>query len=464
MPTIKLCILAVTLLVVACSGLPTRNTIEEPQHSAEVLPNPFAENSYQIIPPVSIETTPPASDTNLVSAQKPVKVNDIWQRLTLGLNHETHSQRSEVQLQIKRYVTHPKFFNKTTRRATPFLHMILEELDRRNLPYELALLPIVESEYRARSFSRRGAAGLWQFIPTTGQAYGLRNDWWYDGRLDIHASTLAALDYLQTLNTRFKGDWLLALAAYNAGPTRVQGAINKNIKQNRPTDFWNLSLPLETRHYVPRLLALSTILKDSSQHGITLEPADNRPRLARVQLGGQIDLTLASQLAEVELATILELNPCFKRWATAPDGPHHMLLPIEAAKRLDSNLKTVPAEKRISWAHYKIRRGDSLIRIARKYNVSVSFIKQKNNLSSNRIIAGKHLIVPGNAAINLATTIQNPVNSEKRVHVVSRGESLWAIARANQTSVNHLVKLNKLDRRHVLRPGDKLVLPTSARL
>lgn len=369
---------------------------------------------------------------------------------------------------LQQYRRHPDYLQRVVVRAKPYLHFILDEIDQRGLPTELALLPIVESAYMPFAYSQGRAAGLWQFTPSTGRLYGLRQDWWYDGRRDIYASTQAALDYLKGLQTRFQGDWLLALAAYNAGPGRIDRAMARNRRQGRPTDYWALDLPRETRRYVPKLLALKRIFADPEHYGLALEPLPNVRLIAVVDTRSQIDLALAAELAEMDIDEMYRFNPGFNRWATAPGGPHRLLVPVDKAKAFGQRLAQYPPEARVSWLRHKVEPGQTLSHIARRYHTTVALLRHTNKLSGTRIRAGQHLLVPkaakdlGRYALSAEgrrrALQETPRTGKKIYHVVAKGENLWAISRRHAVSLKSLATWNGLAPGDVLRPGDRLVV------
>lgn len=233
-----------------------------------------------------------------------------------------------MKARIAWYARHQAYLDRVAERATPYLFHIVEEIERRGMPMELALLPIVESAFHPFAYSRSHASGIWQFIPGTGRNYGLKQNWWYDGRRDIVAATDAALRYLDKLNKEFHGNWLHALAAYNTGERNVGRAIKRNRKAGKQTDFWSLRLPRETRGYVPSLLAVAELLAEPEKYGITWQTIENKPYFTQVDIGGQLDLATAAGLADLSMDDLYTLNPAFNRWATAPDGPHHLLVPV----------------------------------------------------------------------------------------------------------------------------------------
>ena len=220
---------------------------------------------------------------------------------------------------------------------------------------------------------------------------GFKSNWWYDGKKDVLASTEAALQFLTYLNEKFDGDWLLAMAAYNTGPTRVNRAIRKNKRENKPIRFWDLNLPKETTAYVPKLLVLCELIKDPQAFEVNLPSIANRPYFQRVKIPGQLDLMQAADLAGLKPETIYELNPGFNQWATDPSGPHYLLLPIGVSDRFITQLESLDQSDLVRWDRYKIRRGDNLNRIASRYKIEVSVLMEINGMESDLIYAGRRL-------------------------------------------------------------------------
>src|SRR5690554_384379 len=329
------------------------------------------------------------------------------------------------------------------------------------MPMEFALLPVVESAFEPFAYSHGQAAGLWQFIPSTGKMYGLKQDWWYDGRRDVLASTDAALNYLQTLANQFDGDWLLALASYNAGAGTVRKAIRQNQQRGLPTDFWHLKLPRETSAYVPKLLALAKLVKHPDRYDTALMPLENTPYFEVVNVGSQIDLTQAAELAEIELNELYYLNPAFNRWATSPLGPHHLLVPRHSAEVFRQALAALPADQRVKWLRYTVQPGDSLIRVARQHGTSVDAIKQVNTLNNNLIRVGQNLMIPTDFNPRLQTA-NLKTQSQPTEHIVVRGDTWWDLSRKYGVTVQQLASWNNRSSSDMLRPGQKLVVFTGA--
>ncbi len=400
--------------------------------------------------------------------------SDAWHRLRLGMQM-TPVDNKRVRAQLKWYLEHRGYLQRVMERARPILPFVLDELEKKNLPTELALLPIVESAYQAFAYSHGRASGMWQIIPSTGRFLGLKQNWWYDGRRDIIESTRAAIHYLDTLAIQFDGDWELALAAYNAGPGKIRSALRYNRKRKRQTDFWSLTkIRNETRAYVPKLFALKELFSHPHRYGLDLIPMRDEVSYEVVELDGQIDLALAADLAGISVNQLYQLNPAFNRWATAPDGPHRLLLPRGKAEQFRQGVAQVPPNKRINWVRHKIKNGETLSHISRKYGTSVALIREVNNIRGTQIRAGKHLMVPtATKSLRSYTLSQNSRieriqntnrSGTKRVHIVRPGQSLWSISRSYGVSTQALAKWNGIAPIDTLRVGQKLVVWTRGKL
>jgi len=401
--------------------------------------------------------------------------NDLWSRMRNGYALDLSDKNKRIEVQLQWYKKHQRYIDRTTARSARYLHHIVQEAEKRNMPLELALLPIVESAFDPFAYSHGRASGLWQFIPGTGKAFGLNQDWWYDGRRDVIASTDAALKYLQALANRFDGDWMLALASYNSGGGTVSKAIRYNKKRGRKTDFWSLKLPKETRAYVPKLIALAKLFNDPEKYGITLQPIPNAPYFDVVKVGSQIDLAQAAQLANISVEELYLLNPGFNRWATSPLGPHRLLIPVENTEQFKAGLSSIPKSQRLSWQRYKVRSGDSLSVIAKKFNTTPSVIKQVNNLRSSMIRQNQKLLIPvaakGNTyyAFSSNNRMQKKQNTKPRgksnskiEYTVRTGDTLWDISRKYKVGHRSLARWNGMAPTDPLKPGKKLVIWTSS--
>jgi len=402
--------------------------------------------------------------SNIFSTAGP---DDLWQRIRDGFTLEDIEHR-RIQQQLDWYVRHPAYMQRVAERARPYLYYIVETLENHNMPSEIALLPIVESAFQPFAYSHGRASGIWQFIPSTGRRYGLKQDWWYDGRRDVYAATQSAARLLNNLQKQFKGDWLLALAAYNSGEGTVHRAIRKNRRKGKPTDFWSLKLPAETRAYVPKLLALKKYIQNPSAHDLDMPVIANTPYFERVKIERQLDLAKAAELAEIELDKLYQLNPAFNRWATSPKGPSYLLLPLDKAETFRQKLAKLPDNAHISWVRHKIRPGETLSSISQKYHTSIQTIKQVNRIRGSRLRAGHSLTIPVASkrpqsyrlSANQRKSVRQNITRKgiKLTHIVQPGDTFWDLARRHNISVRKLASWNSMAPRDPLMPGQKLVI------
>lgn len=395
---------------------------------------------------------------------------DLWARLRAGMALDRQAEQKIVHRRIQWYERNVEFLGRTLERGRPYLHYILTQVEKRGMPVEIALLPLVESAYQPYALSPKSALGLWQFIPRTGKRYGLNSDWWQEDRRDVVAATSAALDYLQELHEEFDGDWLLALAAYNAGEKAVGRALAANRKKGKPLDFWSLRVPRETRHYVPSLLAVCEIVTSPARYGLNLPPLPDRPYFEIVALDGPVDLAVAAELAEIDLEDLYALNPGPKRWQTSPHGPHRLLLPIDKATAFRTRLSHLSENKRTHWIDHQVRPGESLLQIATRYGMDSKELGRLNRLSSTKLDKGVELRVPAprypakryssryRRASGGDLRLVGTSGRQKTIHTVRKGDSLWTIARRYGVSVKRLRGWNGKTRGNLLHPGQKLVV------
>ncbi|MCP5359116.1 MAG: LysM peptidoglycan-binding domain-containing protein [Sinobacteraceae bacterium] len=425
--------------------------------SAEPELGPVAEPETILLEPVSESAAPPG----------PVYA-DLFERLRAGFLLDD-PDRQAIDSQLAWYARNPEYLERTFSRAELYMHHIVAEVERRGMPLELALLPVIESAFEPYAYSSARASGLWQFIPRTGTRFGMPQNWWYDGRRDVLESTRAALDYLQFLHDEFDGDWLLAVAGYNCGEGCVARAVRENRAAGRKADFWNLRLPKETRAYVPKLLAMKRLVQSPETYGIGFGAIPNEPYFARIDIDSQIDLKLAAELAGLRPEALFELNPAFHRWATPPGGPHNLLLPLAAADLFRQNLAQLTPDERMRVTHHIVKPGETLASIARHYESQPLTIRMLNNLGEGPLVAGTDLRVPSGSTVlpdkvlRAAARIDNGSQSAQRrptVHVVRRGESIWTIARRNNMDPKTLLRLNNMRASDTLPTGKRLVVST----
>jgi len=411
--------------------------------------------------------TGPAGTPTQVAGLTPAQYGDLFDRMRAGFKLDDGLNHRAVDDQLRWYASNPEYLQRAFGRADLYLYYIVAELERRNMPLEIALLPVVESAFEPYAYSPASAAGLWQFIPGTGSRFGLKQDWWYDGRRDIVESTRAALDYLQYLHDEFNGDWLLAIAAYNCGEAMVERAAAANRAAGRSVDFWSLWLPGETRAYVPKLLAMKRLVSDPETYGIAFSPIPNQPYFARVPTDGQINMKLAAEIAGISPEELYELNPAFHRFATDPTGPFFLLLPVEAADVFSENVVQLTEEQRLGLTRYTVRRGDSVVSVAKRFNTTASVIREMNDLPQGPLTVGQDVRVPSAvtdlpAKVMLAAAQVDRGHGRARtrahVQVVRRGDSLWTIARRHGMSVDTLALMNGMHPDDALRAGQHIKL------
>ncbi|MDQ7075392.1 MAG: transglycosylase SLT domain-containing protein [Gammaproteobacteria bacterium] len=396
-------------------------------------------------------TLPPAErsqQNHLLTTQN--NPHDLWQRIREGFQLPTAHQQ-QFRPQMRHFLSLDNFFVNVSQRAEPFLYFIVDSLEKRGLPTELALIPVIESAFKPLAHSSSKAAGIWQFIPSTGRLYDLKQNHWYDGRRDIYASTLAAINLLDDLGKQFNGDWLLAIAAYNGGPTMVLKAMAKNRRLGKPTDFWHLELRSETQRYVPKLLAIREIILNPKRYRINLPLIPNHPQLAKVNLSAQISLKTAATLAELSTAETTRLNPGFKRGITSPHV-QYLLLPMEQAKIFSFNLKkiqrkrlkkTEPNREKSRQNHYRVQQADTLWSIAYRFGTTAPQLALWNQIGLQyKIRVGQHLRIASGRekTTEVAFKTRHPLH-----HRVKKNESLFLIARRFELNIADLRRWNRID-------------------
>ena len=389
--------------------------------------------------------------------------DDLWDRIRNGFAMPNLSTPLVLDRQIW-YASRPSGIQRMVERSRLYLYHIVDELEKRGMPTELALLPMVESAFNPMALSSARASGLWQFIPSTGKSYNLKQNWWYDARRDIVASTTAALDYLQFLYD-MHGDWHLALASYNWGENAVARAIERNRARGLPTDYASLTMPQETRYYVPKLQALKNILANPHSFRINLDPIPNEPYFVKVPTK-DIDIRLAARLADMPVEELLALNPAHNRPVISQG--EWLVLPADRAEIFRVNLEN-HGKPLVSWQPYTLKKGDRLEKLASDHGIAVAKLRQVNSISAKtKVGPGFQLLLPlkGTTAEPLPTMfapppLQERIARETRTvtrqvtHTVARGETLTSIATHYQVSLDDLKRWNKIGR---LSAGQKLMV------
>jgi peptidoglycan lytic transglycosylase D len=463
--------LCAVLLLGACAHQP----VQPAKRETVVLPEP-----------PGAETPMAPSDTGVIAGTPSITMprewqhhngedyDDLFDRMRAGFAFD-EVQEPAIDVQLVWFEHNPDYLERVFQRAQRYMYHIVTEVEARGMPLEFALLPVVESAYEPFAYSRSRAAGLWQFIPDTGSRFGLKRNWWYDGRRDVVESTRAALDYLQALHDQFNGDWLLAIAAYNVGENGVQRELDFNRANGKPTDFWHLRLPAETRAYVPKLLALKRLMAEPERYGLEFAVIPNEPYFAVIDTDSQIDLKIAAQLAGTSYDELVALNPGYNRWATDPEGPHRMLVPIDNADAFDTALKTLGPDDRVRFATHQVTRKDTLATLAKQYGTSGAVISKINDLKGGKLTPGETLKIPQisgelpDKVLLAAARVDRPEtdvggrHQRQIVYRVHSGETLSSIARRHGMPVSTLARLNNMGAQDTLVKGQRLVIKASAR-
>jgi membrane-bound lytic murein transglycosylase D len=350
--------------------------------AAEVVENGSADSGSD-----NPEPAPSVAET----VSHPAVAGDIWERIRNGFAMTDFDNRA-VRAAEAWYAARPDYMARMVERSRRYLFHVVEEVEKRGMPTEIALLPMIESAYNPMALSPARALGMWQFMPATGKTYGLRQDWWYDGRRDVLAATDAALDYLQFLYGMFS-DWELALAAYNWGEGAVARALLRNQAKGLPIDYHSLRVPDETRGYVPKLQAVKNIVRDPAAYGLDLESVSNSPYFETVTTSRPMDVKVAASLAEITMEEFVALNPGHRRPVIAADEPQTLLLPVEKVATFFSNLEDHD-KPLVTWKIHHLKQGESLERVAARYGITVARLKEVNGIHRGKVLSVRSLLVP----------------------------------------------------------------------
>jgi membrane-bound lytic murein transglycosylase D len=406
---------------------------------------------------VSQESLPPLQVAASVASVS--EISDVWIRIRQQIQIKVPNT-IDVSQQRDFYRRHQRLLKQVAVRAEPFLFHIVTELERRKMPVEIALLPIVESSFNP--LAQAGApAGLWQMVPQTARNFGLQRNEWYDGRKDPIASTKAALDYLQYLHDNLGNDWLNAIAAFNSGEGRVQKAIAKNRAQGKAIDFWSLNLPKQSTIYLPKWLALIDLLQHAEKYNVHWPRIDNQPHIGIVKINGPVDLNQIANLTQISLSELKTLNPGFKRSTTAA-GEQSLVLPLSKMDLFAQNRSQLRRVKLAQTRLYKVKSGDSLGLIASKHGTTVAKLKQLNQLKSDQLKIGQPLVVNADNAAKSEVVAHKVTKRSQRkstTYVVRSGDNLWLIAKKFKIDSAELAAYNKLTSRSALKPGQSLKIP-----
>ena len=465
-----LCLLVISLRLVGCA--PFEDNIKtselDDQAAAEKAPiidlnatQPLAKSAAELEKQQldseqlseQVTTTESEQQAN-IEQQEPEAPVDLWQRLRDGFEITPEKLPYTANKQLNRYLKNPHNLNILFKRSTPYLFHVTEQLENANLPLELALLPIVESNYDPLAYSPSHAVGLWQFIASTATSLGLERSRWYEGRRDVVQSTAAAATYLAYLNKQFSGNWMHALAAYNSGEGAVRKAIRKNRRLGKTTDFWSLRLPRETKNYVPQLMALASIVKDAEKHQIKLPEIDNSSFFDIVELPGQIELAKIIEVTDVDEVIFTQLNSAYRRSVTPPKTGYSVLLPVDKSGVLSEFLATTDPSTWAQYREYIVQSGDTLSHIAKRYQQTTTQIKSTNRLRNDFLRVGQILRIPPNGEVAVLTEYKT---LQTQTYTVVAGDTLSEIAEKHKVSIRNLKRSNNLSS-NLINVGQVLVI------
>jgi membrane-bound lytic murein transglycosylase D len=473
----KFLLLAAALLLHGCASPPAPSGADPAAAALKRDGAPRASPS-QPAPPVSaaapnVAPLPPFDGDSRVikdplrgmaTIDRTIPPDDLWERIRRGFAVQDLDSPL-VRDKTAYYAANPAYMQRMFDRSRLYLYHIVEEIEKRGLPTELALLPMVESAFNPLAYSRAHASGLWQFIPGTGKRYELTQNWWYDGRRDIVDSTAAALEYLTRLYD-MHGDWQLALASYNWGENAVARAIAKNRAAGLPTDYSHLKMPAETRHYIPKLQALKNIIRDPRPFSISLDPIPNQPYFGTYDNVPNIDVQLAAKLAEMPVEEFMALNPGFSRPLIRAAVTPRIVLPADKIEVFHENLTKYDGKSLVSWQAYNPKRGDTFESIAKKHGLTVAQLKEVNGISARNRAMPSLIVVPvkgaetsGMRRLPIMYAPPIPVIYRRIFHTVKQGETFASIARRYSVTVDDMKRWNPSGR---AVPGQKVALEVRA--
>ena len=472
-----LALCALLLLVSGCAGLPSPTSSGSPGGGAASTPGAPAPRASSASPP-SASPKSAAITTGPRAASEPVlqtpRFTNLIDRIQSGF--AMPELDSPLVTQHERWIVrNPEYLNRVFDRGGKYLFHIVEELEARGMPTELALLPIVESAFNPQALSRAKAAGLWQFIPSTGRIFDLQQNWWTDQRRDVIESTRAALDYLQKLYDLQDNDWFLALASYNWGEGAVMRARKQNARRHKPTGYLDLKMPKETRNYVPKLIALRNVLSRPAHFGITLPVIPNTPFFVVIDKEQSIDLALAAKFANMSVEEFVELNPSHHRPVISASRTDRIILPADRAASFQQQLQEHLARGAplVTWKPYTLKPNESLAALARRSGVTSNDLIKANSLKRNaQPLPGTTLLAPIAAQddephieTTLARFTGTKVIEKERLsavyHKVTKKDSLAGIAKRYGVSASQIRSLNNMAADATIAPGQRLLIRTA---
>ena len=373
----------------------------------------------------------------------------VWDRIIFTSQSEQANLDEKTLRYINAYLANPKQLDRLLEKGRYFIFFVLEELERYRLPPELALLPYIESNYDPFSISASGAMGIWQFMPATARIYDLKDTWWYEQRHDPLISTKAAVRYLAYLHNRFNKEITYTLAAYNGGPTLLEKKIKTNIKAGKPTNYENLKLPKQTQEYVPKFKAILELVLNAEKYGVNLPNFPNKQVLGSIELDGQVEILAFSEFAGLKPEFVYKLNAGYTKWASPPGSKTTFNIPIELEEMLNLKKDKFIQTNQINWVTHRVSKGDSLWKIAKEFDTEVNLLKKVNYLASNVLSLNQELLIP-------LSNDQNQTFIPYQAHIISEGDTLWNLGLKYKISPAEIAKSNGLKMSSPLSIGKEL--------
>ena len=389
---------------------------------------------------------------NLKKQEKIISYHsDIWSYILVNSTYTSDSLDEQTLMYMNRHLQDLDKFKEFLNDSYYFIFFVIEELENAKLPIELAFLPYIESNYDPFSISSSGAVGMWQFMPRTGRTYDLERSWWNEDRHDPFKSTSAAIKYLKYLYERFDQDLYLTLAAYNAGPSFLDRQIKRNQRRGLNTDYWSLDLPIQTRNYVPKFIAIKELIINSDQYDIELPFIPYEPVVAKIEIPGQVEILTLSEYLNIKPELLYKLNAGYTKWASAPSEKSVFYIPIEQYDYFQTSENPFSDSNQINWISHTVESGDSLWSLARKYDTEVRIIREINFLENDLLSINATLLIP------LSKTESNNFIPYE-MHIVSEGDSLWRLAKKYNLEVIDLARMNNIDVNSYLQLGQQLTI------
>ena len=389
-------------------------------------------------------------EANVIESSSTPPYKDVWDFIKQNnTSQNTNILNDQVLSYMNMHLMDLDKFDEYLSDSYYFLYFVIQELEKNNLPLELAILPYIESNYDPFSISSSGAVGIWQFMPRTGRLYQLDRSWWNEDRHDPFRSTEAAVKYLKYLYQRFDQNIYLTLAAYNAGPSLLDRRINQNKRRGMDTDFWSLNVPVQTKNYVPKYIALRELIFNSENYGVKLPQIPYEPVVKKISIPGQVEVLTLSEYLDIKPELLYKLNAGYTKWASAPENESVFYIPSEKYILFEDEDNPFKNSNQINWISHIVQSGDSLWSLASKYDTEVKVIKKINYLNNDLLSINDTLLIP------LSKSKSNNFIPYE-MYIVSEGDTLWSIAKEYNIEIRDLSRMNSIDENSYLQLGQQL--------